>query len=152
MGGFEALTAMENVESDPKTDKPKVWMSNVFLFFFNGCFKHTVASPGKHIDALLPLKFSFILHSCWLSSGPENRSINSSSGVHDSAIMTAWPLHGSCKGQVQRWDTKAETSGVYMTARASNIKYGLAVKWSKCSYSSPSLYQMSASHFLFKEN
>lgn len=124
-------------------------MSNVF---FNGCFKHTVASPGKHIDAPLPLKFSFILHSCWLSSGTENRSINSSWGVHDSAIMTAWPLHGSCKGQVQRQDTKTETSGMYMTGRASNIKYGLAVKWSKCSYSGPSLYQVSASHFLLKEN
>lgn len=24
VGGFEALTAMENVESDPKSDKPKV--------------------------------------------------------------------------------------------------------------------------------
>lgn len=24
VGGFETLTAMENVESDPKTDKPKV--------------------------------------------------------------------------------------------------------------------------------
>ena len=24
VGGFEALTAMENVEADPKTDKPKV--------------------------------------------------------------------------------------------------------------------------------
>lgn len=29
VGGFEALTAMENVESDPKTDKPKVWISDV---------------------------------------------------------------------------------------------------------------------------
>lgn len=27
VGGFEALTAMENVESDPKTDKPKVLYS-----------------------------------------------------------------------------------------------------------------------------
>lgn len=24
VGGFETLTAMENVESDPKTDRPKV--------------------------------------------------------------------------------------------------------------------------------
>lgn len=28
VGGFEALTAMENVESDPKTDKPKVRKHN----------------------------------------------------------------------------------------------------------------------------
>ena len=27
VGGFEALTAMENVESDPKSDKPKVRIS-----------------------------------------------------------------------------------------------------------------------------
>lgn len=28
VGGFETLTAMENVESDPKTDKPKVRVSS----------------------------------------------------------------------------------------------------------------------------
>lgn len=27
VGGFETLTAMENVESDPKSDKPKVRIS-----------------------------------------------------------------------------------------------------------------------------
>lgn len=30
VGGFEALTAMENVESDPKTDKPKVRINDVY--------------------------------------------------------------------------------------------------------------------------
>lgn len=28
VGGFETLTAMENVESDPKTDRPKVRMKH----------------------------------------------------------------------------------------------------------------------------
>lgn len=31
VGGFEALTAMENVESDPKSDKPKVGGREVYL-------------------------------------------------------------------------------------------------------------------------
>lgn len=31
VGGFEALTAMENVESDPKTDKPKVLGASLFF-------------------------------------------------------------------------------------------------------------------------
>uniref|UniRef100_A0AAR2LY12 RING-type E3 ubiquitin-protein ligase PPIL2 n=1 Tax=Pygocentrus nattereri TaxID=42514 RepID=A0AAR2LY12_PYGNA len=34
VGGFETLTAMENVESDPKTDKPKVLKKTEFPFLF----------------------------------------------------------------------------------------------------------------------
>ena len=37
VGGFEALTAMENVESDPKTDKPKVRINDVYSLV---CLKH----------------------------------------------------------------------------------------------------------------
>uniref|UniRef100_A0A8B9JW22 Peptidylprolyl isomerase like 2 n=1 Tax=Astyanax mexicanus TaxID=7994 RepID=A0A8B9JW22_ASTMX len=38
VGGFEALTAMENVESDPKTDRPKV--PKVFLCHFSAKRKY----------------------------------------------------------------------------------------------------------------
>lgn len=36
VGGFDTLTAMENVESDPKTDRPKVCVPEHGLLFWLG--------------------------------------------------------------------------------------------------------------------
>lgn len=37
VGGFETLTDMENVESDPKTDKPKVGISDIYFLNWLKC-------------------------------------------------------------------------------------------------------------------
>lgn len=63
VGGFETLTDMENVESDPKTDKPKVGRSaNYFLNWFKCNFISLHDTPSPH-STVSCVQFRFILHS-----------------------------------------------------------------------------------------
>ena len=52
MGGFEALTAMENVEADPKTDKPKVrfWDSLGLIYLLANTIQTNYRDSVKNQD------------------------------------------------------------------------------------------------------
>ncbi|PKU36578.1 peptidyl-prolyl cis-trans isomerasehypothetical protein [Limosa lapponica baueri] len=102
VGGFETLTAMENVESDPKTDRPKeeirIEATTVFV------------DPYEEADAQG--------HRCPFSGEVRSRAWHCSQSVHQAYDGLLPSAHGSC-GQQQ---VAAEREKVRLEEEAAKTK------------------------------